>query len=269
MSLLGLQRDFQAWLEDEPVTVQARFGERARAGLAVYLNNYRAQLLACLGVSFPAVRTCMGIAAFEAAAAIHIAEVPPHAWTLDDYPAGFPATLERLYPDEPHWADLARLELALGVAFVAHDAAPLDTTTLRDVDWDSAVIQFVPSFTLLPVTTNAGDILSAIAAQRAAPPVVPAAEVSWLVVWRSEYTPMFRTASNSEVEVLALLRRRRPFGQICVALVDRLGEGAGTAAAGEMLARWLADGCIAEISGSPSGRKSPEAESRTRGRQLE
>lgn len=45
MSLLDLQRDFQSWLKTESNEVAARFGEPSRAGLAVYLNNYRAQLL--------------------------------------------------------------------------------------------------------------------------------------------------------------------------------------------------------------------------------
>ena len=63
MNLLNLQRDFQSWLRTESAEAAERFGAPARAGLAVYLNNYRSQLLACLTESFPAVRAWVGAAA--------------------------------------------------------------------------------------------------------------------------------------------------------------------------------------------------------------
>mgnify|MGYP002835384385 CR=1 FL=1 len=44
---------------------------------------------------------------------------PPSDWTLDAYPAGFPATLAHIHADSPEIADLAWLEIALADAFVA------------------------------------------------------------------------------------------------------------------------------------------------------
>jgi hypothetical protein len=248
VSLHALQREFQDWLTNERVEVGARLGDGTRAGLAIYLNNYRAQLLACLAVSFPSVRTLMGAGAFEVAAATHIDAVPPHAWTLDDYPAKFPATLERLHAADPQVAELAWLELRLASAFVGADVAPLDPAALVDVDWDAARIELVPTFSLLPVTTNAGEIWSAINAYQAAlPAVTRLREPQWLLIWRKHFTPQFRAIMNVETEVLAQVRDGVRFGAICASLVARLGDQAGTAAAGEMLGKWLADGLIAAI----------------------
>ena len=48
MSLLALQRDMRAWLICEDTPAAKRLGVDAAAGLRVYQNNYRAQLVACL-----------------------------------------------------------------------------------------------------------------------------------------------------------------------------------------------------------------------------
>jgi hypothetical protein len=56
MNLAELQRDFQAWLVNSAGDAAERLnGTRAR--LAVYQNNYRAQLIGSLEQSCPQLRT--------------------------------------------------------------------------------------------------------------------------------------------------------------------------------------------------------------------
>jgi hypothetical protein len=165
MSLLALQQDFQRWLTTEAVDAGARIGAGAEPGLSVYLNNYRSSLMGCLVESFGTTRAWLGDEAFEAAAARHIDRQPPHSWTLDAYALDFPRSLAIRYPDDPEIADLARLECALGVAFVGPDADAIDPATLADIDWDTAVLRFVPTLALLDVTTNAAALWSAIEAE--------------------------------------------------------------------------------------------------------
>jgi hypothetical protein len=248
VNLLSLQEDFRSWLTTESADSSARLGEQARAGLAVYLNNYRSQLIACLAESFPAARCWLGAPQFDAAAATHIDRSPPHAWTLDAYAAGFPATLEELYPAEPLVTELARLELALAAAFIGTDAAPIDTATMGGVDWDSAVIHLAPTLAMLPVTTNVAAIWSAISAGEPPPTAERLSDVMRIVIWRKNFTPMFRTALPHEAGVLGQVSEGQTFGAICAALVERLGEDPGTTAAAKMLAQWLGDGLIAGIS---------------------
>jgi hypothetical protein len=247
VSLLALQRDMESWLTRESAEGLARYGESSRAGLAVYLNNYRSQLMSCLSSSYPAVRAVLGEADFDAAAAFHIDRVPPHDWTLDNYPRDFPSSLAELFPDRPHVEELARLELGLAMAFTGRDAESIPQAALSEVRWETAIIELLPTFTVIPVTTNVDVLLSAIRADQAPPPVELLARPMFLAIWRRQFTPRFRRVSAEEAAILAEVRSGRSFGGICAELVARLGEGPGTAAAAAMLGQWLSDGAIETV----------------------
>lgn len=244
MNLRTLQHGLRDWLTTESIAVQGHCGQGAGAGLTVYLNNYRAQLLACLSESYGTVRAWLGDAAFEAAAATHIDAVPPTSWTLDAYGLDFPATLDGLYPDDPEIGELARLECALGLAFVAPDHEGLGPDALAAVDWDHAVLVFAPSLTTLPAKTNAAAIWSAIAEgiRPSAADLLPASATT--LIWRDGLTPAFRTMSASEADALEMLREGHAFGALCQRLVEHLGETEGPAAVGGFLAQWIADGLV-------------------------
>ncbi len=249
MNLLALQRDFQTWLKSESAEIAMRFGEPAQAGLAVYLNNYRSQLLACLTASFPTVRAWIGDTAFDGAAATHVDTVPPRAWTLDDYGLDFPETLETLYPEDPEVAELARLECHLAVAFVGPDATPVGPAALTNIDWDNAIIHLAPTFELFPVTTNVGALRSAIQAEQTPPPVVRLPEPASIAIWRDRLTPMFRTVTAQEAAIFDQVREGRRFGEICADLIERVGAERGPAIAGSMLSQWLTDHMVVDITG--------------------
>jgi hypothetical protein len=242
-----LQQNFRGWLTSEAAV---DFGERAQPGLAVYLNNYRAQLLSCLSTSYPMVRSWIGDAAFEGAAATHIDRTPPHSWTLDAYGLDFSETLDAIYPHDAEVGELARLERELGLAFVGRDALPVDPSSLTEIDWDRAIIQLVPTLTLLPVTTNVGALWSALHDEETPPPALRLPEPTHLAVWRDGFASKFRTVAAEEAAVLAQIRGGKSFGDICATLVERLGEEAGPAAAGAMLSQWLTHRLIENISGS-------------------
>jgi hypothetical protein len=251
MSLLALQQNFRTWLTSESAEVEARFEERARAGLGVYLNNYRAQLVACLSASFPVLRAWMGDAAFEGAAASHIDNVPPHAWTLDAYGLDFHETLRRLYPTDPEIAELARLERELESAFVGPDSALVDPAALADVDWDAAVIQFVPTLRLLSVTTNAAAIWSAISNGETPPAAELLPEPASLAIWRQHLAPRFRRVTADEAAAICEAREGQTFGSLCADWIERHGEEQGPALAGALLGQWLSDGWIADVRKNP------------------
>jgi hypothetical protein len=247
--LIELQRDFRAWLTRESAdAVQRMGGEPVAAGLAVYLNNYRSQLLACLGETYSVLHAWLGDTAFNAAAATHIDQVPPHSWTLDAYAHGFPDTLAALYPEDPEIAELALLERALAQAFVGVDAPVLALDTLGNVDWDTAVMQLVPTLVLLPARTNATALWSAITADTTPPSAALLEHPSTVAVWRRELTPMFRTLEGQEQEALTLIAAGSSFGKLCEVLSARNDGPAVAAMAGAWLGQWLRDGMIAAVS---------------------
>ena len=247
MSLLALQHNFRDWLIGETEDATRRCGHRAEAGLAVYLNNYRAQLMACLSESYGTVRAWLGDAAFEAAAATHIALSPPRSWTLDAYAPEFAGTLDRLYPDDPEVGELACLERALGLAFIGPDAAPVDPAALESIDWDRAILRLVPTFTLLRVTTNAGAIWSALARGDQPPAAQPLAQQGGIIVWRNGFIPAFRMLEAPEIEALDVVKQGHSFAALCARLVERHGEELGPAQAGHFLGQWLADQLVMEV----------------------
>lgn len=238
MRLAELQRDFRAWLVSASPDAAGRMVGASHPGLAVYQNNYRAQLVSCLEVSYPKTRAWIGAENFLAAAVAHIDARPPHAWTLDAYADGFGDTLETLFPDNPDVHELAWIEHALSTAFVAADATPLSPQVLTTIDWDNTRLLLSPTLAMRAVTTNAERIWHTQGeAEMLAVPAV-------LIVWRQDYVSCLRQISALEHEALLQLQRDGSFPALCDMLVERLGEADGVSRAGAWLAEWLGSGLI-------------------------
>ena len=244
MSLLALQRDFRRRLTDAPVAMNAWMDDNA-PGLSVYRNAYRVQLTDCLAETFAQTHAWLGGQAFVAAARAYIEASPPTGWTLGAYGDRFSDTLAAHYPDDPEVAELAQLEWQLSRVFEAADAAALPVGDIATIDWDQAMIDFVPSLRLFPITTNAGAIWSALVAGTLPPDATTLPAAAYLLVWRQDFTPCFRTADPAEVEAIMHLSMRGKFADLCSALVERLGETTGPELAGKMLGQWFGDGLVA------------------------
>jgi Putative DNA-binding domain len=247
MSLLALQRDMRAWLVDEDLAAAQRLGTGAQAGLRVYQNNYRSQLVACLEESFAHTREWLGGTAFRKAAVAHIDRVPPSSWTLDAYPREFPATLAMLYPEDADVSELAWIEYALGEAFVGPDVTALTVDDLVAVDWDSAILRFTPTLAIGDLTTNAAAIWSALAEREVPPAVELLREAGAVAVWRQGVIAQFRATDQAERQALLAAHNGLYFADFCDAMVGSLGESAGIARAGALLGQWVREGMIAVI----------------------
>lgn len=246
MSLLDLQRDMRGWLTREDDAIATRLGAGSGPGLRAYLNNYRAQLVACLEESFARTRDWIGGEAFDHAVIVHIARVPPSSWTLDAYPRDFPATLAILYPGDPEVAELAWLDMALGEAFVGSDSPALGDD-LTGIDWDRAMLRFTPTLDLAELTTNATAIWSALADGATPPGAETLPEAGAMIVWRHAGLSRFRAIGQREQRALLSARQGQSFAELCAAMVDAYGNDDGIALAGQMLGQWLGDGLVVGI----------------------
>jgi hypothetical protein len=245
MKLASLQAEFGRWLRAECPDAAAQLGRGP--GLDIYLNNYRSQLIHALESGYPQLRRWLGDAAFFSAAARHIETAPPHSWTLDAYGADFAQTIAALYPDDPTAVDLAQIEWGLAAAFTTPDAVPVAAAALGGVDWERARFRFVPSMTLLRVTTNAAALWQALAAGAAPPPAAALTQPATVLFWRRGFHPSFRSAERAEAEALQQLLAGTCFGALCDALAAVEGAEQGATIAGSWLGGWLRDGLIAEI----------------------
>lgn len=201
MNLAKWQQSFRTWLVNASDASAQRLGNH-HAGLAVYQNNYRAQLVGCLEQAFPNLRRWLGDEAFLAASITHIDQQPPHAWTLDAYPEGFYQTLKRVFPHNPDVHELAWIESALNEAFVAADAQPVLLTALAEVDWDTARLRFTPSLRAQPLTTNAEAIWSALWQDAPPPEAVMLPTPGGLLVWRRQFTSRLRQVDALELQAI-------------------------------------------------------------------
>lgn len=245
MTLLTLQREMRAWLTGSDATAQS-FESTARAGLDVYQNNYRAQLVACLTEKFERVHAWLGDDVFLGAAARHIDAIPPHEWTLDRYGGDFPRTLRALFANDPEVAELAWLDCALTEAFVGPDAQPLSQQALATIDWDRAVFRFTPTLRVGQVYTNSTALWSALSAGKTPPQIETLPQPAIVLVWRKQLTSCFRTLDASEANAVERMRKGASFGELCNVLVESEGTE-GIRIAGEMLARWLRDEFLIEV----------------------
>lgn len=246
MRLSALQSDFLGWLTSGDEEAAQRLPLRGAEGLAVYQNNYRASLMACLTETYPQTIAWMGEAAFHSTAARHIDRVPPHGWTLDDYADDLPAGLIAEYPEDREIGELARIELALSQMFVAADAAIMMPGQMAGMDWEKARLHVIPALMILPQNTNAAEIWMALAEERAPPVVQEQQEPGALLVWRLEGVCRLRRLDADEAAILTqLISAPTPFAQICEQAVARWGERKGIETTGQWLARWVGEGLIA------------------------
>ncbi len=141
-------------------------------------------------------------------------------------------------------AELAGLEWQLSDCFVAADDVPLSPADLAGLDWDRTGLRLVASARVLPFASNAPAIWSALARGEDPPCAEFAVQPVAFIVWRVDFICCFREISGVEAQLLPLLARPHLFGDLCADLAREHGEEAAIRMAGDLLARWMADGLV-------------------------
>ena len=244
MKLLQTQRGFRDHIlagTDAPLP-----GAPER-GLAVYRHAYRAQLVASLRDTFEKTWAWLGDDAFDKAARQHVEHHAPKSWTLNEYGGDFVQSLRDLYPDDREVAELAWLDWRLRRAFDGPDAEAVKPEVLEQVDWDNAVLIFVPTLVMGEVTTNSAAIWGALADEKTPPAAARLPAPATIRIWRSGLTPRYRTIETFEQRALTLAMAGSSFADLCSLLVedgdtDRAAQNVGAA-----LASWLQDGLISDV----------------------
>jgi len=130
-SLALIQSAFAKSLLDRTVQVPAeiRGASRRRADrrFAVYRNNVAAGLANALAARFPVVKRLVGDEFFRAMAHVCAAAELPHSPVMLYYGETFPGFIDDFEPARPipYLGDIARIEMARGLAYHAADETPL------------------------------------------------------------------------------------------------------------------------------------------------
>ncbi|TXI90997.1 MAG: DUF2063 domain-containing protein [Cupriavidus sp.] len=218
-------------------------------GLLVYRHAYRAQLVANLRDTYEKTCLWLGDETFDAVALAYVEKHPPSAWTLADYGDGFFEALATRWPQDPEVAELAWLDWALRRAFDGPDADPIAPEALAAVDWDQAMLNFVPTLCIGAVRTNAAAIWSSLADEETPPAAARLPEPAAIRVWRVDLSPQYRAIESLEEHALRLARDGASFASLCQDLATRFSDpDAAAQAAGGFLATWIQDGLVMAVS---------------------
>jgi hypothetical protein len=166
---------------------------------------------------------------------------------LSQYGGDFARTLRALHPHDPEIAELAWLDWSLRRAFEGPDAEAVKPETLARVNWDNAVLMFVPTLTMGEIVTNSAAIWGALADEKMPPASERLNVPATIRIWRNDLTPKYRTIESFEQRALVLAMAGSSFADLCNLLVedgdtDRAAQNVGAA-----LASWLQDGLISAV----------------------
>jgi hypothetical protein len=238
----------------------------AAARLEIYAHAYFQRIHDVLARDFPTLAERLGADGFHDLVTAYLCVHPPERPSLRH--AGEPlATFlghdAAAAPFRRRWpfaTDLARLEWALGGAFDAPDAAPLERAALAALPperWESLTFDLHPSARHLALAWDAVALRQAFEADAEPPP--PARRAIVALVWRQRERVRFRTLDAEEAALLERVEAGERFGALCAWLAERHGPEAAASRAAGWLAGWVDAELLVATGPPPAAKPLPRA----------
>ncbi len=178
---------FTAGLTDGtlPPGLTARAPDEAARRFAVYRNNVAVSLAAALSRRFAVIERLVGPDFFAAMGQFYMARHRPKSPVLHEWGDSFPQFLADFPPlaAYPYMADVARIEVARGLAYHAADAAPIapDHLLAAANAPGAARLGLHPSVQVLPLTHPAVSIWAANQPGAKAQPIPAGPEIALIL----------------------------------------------------------------------------------------
>ena len=218
----------------------------------VYRNAYTGRLIEVIASEHEQLKAYLGDEAFRSMAQAFIAAHPSKTqnarWFSDPLP-GFLATAEP-YASHPQLSELARLERTLAAAFDAADADVIELAHLQAIDpeqWERLVFTPHPAVRVLPMTSNALAIWSALKNGIDVPDASTFDQPKPVLIWRQGATPMVREMSAEEAMTWAEAVNGVTFGRLCELLAVFDDPDTAPLRAAQHLAGWLGSGMLSAV----------------------
>ena len=250
--LAELQAVFQhAVLANDPAPgLFVREGILENGGFDLYLNAYRARLIAALKDNYPVLFLALGDEAFEELGTAYLTQQPSRFRSIRWFGDGLRTFLDQNPNALPHpaLADLASMEWALRGAFDAAEAEVLQVADLSVVapeDWLDMRFSLHPSVTLLDLTWRVEPIWHALSEDANAQTDEPDALAHTLLVWRQALECKWRSIGKSEALGLHALANGESFAQLCEAVAVSETTVDSTNLVASLMNQWLMDGLLA------------------------
>jgi hypothetical protein len=182
-------------------------GRSARDRLAVHSGGYFSRLHGTLAIEYPRLAAALGEEAFRALVAAHLLRSPSSSPSLADLGADLPASLANSGLGAPWCVDLARLERALGEAWLSDTGPTSALTPPQGGDWEHLRLALSPALRLLRLDWDVVDW------EPGAPPASPLAHS--LVVWRAGGSTGVERLEPGPASLLHALAEGRALGDAC------------------------------------------------------
>lgn len=220
--------------------------------VGVYYDAYRLRLLEVLADDFPGLVAITGDAEFRDIGLryldCHPSTEPSVRW-FGRHLADF-LTIDAGCRDRSHLAEMARFELARGLAF---DAVDSKTASLEDIaaiapeKWPEVCLDLHPTLQKLEFNWNTGPVWRAVLNAETVPePALLEAAASW-AVWRRDITVYWRSLSDVEATALDEFSRGLAFAEVCVGMCGWMDEASVPASLAAMLNQWITEGMVMNI----------------------
>jgi hypothetical protein len=254
--LTGLQTAFHNHLLNLPSAIAQQVAGSGRITvdhrLHIYHHAYRARLVEALQDVYEKTWAYLGDDTFESSALAFIEDNPPQHRNLRWYGAQFPEWLAQQFPQDLDIAELASIDWQLRCAFDGSNATPINTeelAMLAPAQWETVGFRFAPTLFLAPLRYNTIGIWHALDQEQTPPVAEPLPEPSWLLIWRKEWQPHFRTIHAVEHAALSQLLAGASFAEVCADLDQQFPEQEAASVAANSLRAWLQDELIVGLTG--------------------
>ena len=255
--LAGLQIAFHDHLLGLPSAIAREVADGGRITvehrLHIYHHAYRARLVEALQDVFEKTWAYLGDDSFESAALAFIEATPPQHRNLRWYGTEFPQWLAKRFPEDGDIAELASIDWQLRCAFDGPNAQPIhaeELALLTPEQWESVGFRFAPTLFLAPLRYNTISIWHALDQEKPPPVAEPLPDSAWLLIWRKQWQPHFRTIPAAEYAALSQLHAGASFAEVCAFLSEQFPEEEAAAVAAEGLRTWLGDELIVGLTDS-------------------
>lgn len=261
MTAYLLQADAEATTAAADVVVNGAYEAGPRLALrrlGVYHGAYRARLLETLRDTYGHTLRLLGDEAFDALALAYVARAPSAhhnlRWYGETWPDFLAAPAGVIDADGavapcPGVAELARLDWALREAFDGPDDTVLGLRDLQQLAPEAwAMVRLRPHATVrcLSMRRNTLQRWQALDDERPVPDAELLPDLGWVLVWRRDDRPHFRSMATPEAWAVQQLLAGQSWAALCEGLAQAWPGQDATTLAAQCLRRWVDEGVLAE-----------------------
>lgn len=224
----------------------------ADARVGVYVHAYAARLVEALGNEFLTLHFAAGDDAFAAMCHAYVTATPSVHRNVRWYGRGLAGFLQATAPwkDAPAFAELARLDWMIGLAFDAADEACIGETDIAAIPferWGEMTLRLPSHVRFAEFAWNVGDVRRAHDSGRPCPALRRMQSPRRWIVSRRNLEVHYRELEADEAAALQAIADGRPFAAMCEALCDWHPQEEVALRAAGLLKAWIGNGWVAAV----------------------